>query len=361
MGTRNVLGDRILVTSQTIGTGAYALGNAVSDGFFSPAEASPSLNGLRVGYTALDSLTAPLTVEVGEGVLATGTPWTLTRATIRRSKVGGVAGSSAVNWAVGTRFIFITPLSANTLTLDTDGWIHPAADLVLATAGAERLRISAAGPVSIAAPVLIAAGQSLSMGGTQTPIFLYNNSANNQAYITTDAGGAVVIGNGNGTVAPRLTIGANGVASFSGPVVIAAGQNLTMGGTQTPIWLYNFGATNQAYITTNVGGSVIIGNGNGTVAERVVIDSATGVANFSARPTHAGVPLATIPTRIGTSVGGAAVLPAGGTWEWWLFRVNNSTGAVTSASNSGGPTAGGTTIGAATAGEVWSGLAWRVT
>lgn len=132
MGVANVLADCVLVTSSTTGTGTYSLGGAVSDGFLAPSEVLPSLAGQRVSYRVQDSLNAPASFEVVEGVLSSGAPWTLTRATIRRSKAGGVAGSSAVNWPVGTRYIFITPIAANTPQLDTDGWL--AAVRLLATA-----------------------------------------------------------------------------------------------------------------------------------------------------------------------------------------------------------------------------------
>lgn len=122
MGTRVALADAVLVTSATTGTGTYALGSAVT-GYFQPADVTPSLGGVRVGYVAVDSLTAPTIREIGEGVLSAGAPWTLTRATIRRTLNAGVAGSSAVNWPVGTRYVYLTPLAANTPVLDTDGWL----------------------------------------------------------------------------------------------------------------------------------------------------------------------------------------------------------------------------------------------
>lgn len=114
-----VLGDAVLVATNTTGTGTYALGNAVN-GYFHPGGAGvPS--GSRVSYTVVDSLTAPTSREIGEGVLTAGSPWTLTRVTVRNSLFGGstVVGS-ALNWPVGTRYVFLTPISANTPQLDTD-------------------------------------------------------------------------------------------------------------------------------------------------------------------------------------------------------------------------------------------------
>ena len=118
MGTRTILADAVLVTTQTTGTGTYSLGNALT-GHFHPADV-PITSGSRISYTVVDSLTAPTMRETGEGVLSSGSPWTLTRATIRRSLNGGVASGSAINWPVGTRYLYVTPLAANTPQYDTD-------------------------------------------------------------------------------------------------------------------------------------------------------------------------------------------------------------------------------------------------
>ncbi|SFS27615.1 hypothetical protein [Pseudomonas sp. NFACC42-2] len=55
----------------------------------------------------------------------------------------------------------------------------------------------------------------------------------------------------------------------------------------------------------------------------------------------------------------AAVLPAGGTYAWWIHQANNQTGALIGAS-SAGVSAGGTTIKAATAGQYIFGFYWRI-
>jgi len=60
--------------------------------------------------------------------------------------------------------------------------------------------------------------------------------------------------------------------------------------------------------------------------------------------------------QILSATGGAAVLPAGGTWAYAIYRF--SSGAAQTFAFS--VAAGGTTIGAATSGQVWAGFAWRV-
>ncbi|MBU8544002.1 MULTISPECIES: hypothetical protein [Roseomonadaceae] len=120
---RTVLGDAVLVTTTTTGTGTYALGSAVA-GYFHPADANVA-SGSRVSFVVVDSLTAPTAREIGEGVLTTGSPWTLTRATIRNSLFDGASVSgSALNWPAGTRYVFLTPIAARTPQLDTDNALH---------------------------------------------------------------------------------------------------------------------------------------------------------------------------------------------------------------------------------------------
>ncbi len=129
MGTRTILADAVLITTQTTGTGTYSLGDALT-GHCHPADV-PITSGSRISDTVVDNLTAPTLRETGEGVLSSGSPWTLTRATIRRSLNGRVASGSAIYWPVGTRYLYVTPLAANTPQYDTD---TPAAPHLLSNA-----------------------------------------------------------------------------------------------------------------------------------------------------------------------------------------------------------------------------------
>jgi hypothetical protein len=62
-------------------------------------------------------------------------------------------------------------------------------------------------------------------------------------------------------------------------------------------------------------------------------------------------------TGIGPGVGAAAVLPAGGTWAWFIIRIS-ATGTI--ASWSASVAAGGATIGGAVGGEQYLGFCWRI-
>lgn len=126
MGTPVVLGDRVLVTTTTTGTGTYQLGSAVT-GFLTPALAGIS-TGARMPFVVVDSLTAPTAFEVGEGIYTSGSPATLARTQIRRNTSGG---TSAINWGAGTKYILLAPSAANLPAYDTDGLLAAAT----ATAG----------------------------------------------------------------------------------------------------------------------------------------------------------------------------------------------------------------------------------
>jgi hypothetical protein len=233
MGTPVVLADAVLVTTATTGTGTYALGSAVT-GYFHPSD--HSLNGSRVSYVVVDSLTTPTIREVGEGVLASGSPWTLTRATIRRSLTGGVAGGSAINWAAGTKYVFLAPIAANSPQYDTAGelriaagtnslpGLYPTGDadtglfspganiFAITTGGTERLRVDGNGIVRLGTTAdVIVAGETLSVRGSvgaknptagtpgiiaassnDTTVCAWYNNAGSQVGSITSAGGASV-------------------------------------------------------------------------------------------------------------------------------------------------------------------------
>jgi len=129
MGTPVVLGDRVLVSFTTTGTGTYQLGSAIT-GYLTAALAGIT-SGSRVAYVAVDSLTAPTAFEVGEGVYTSGSPAQLTRATIRRNTSGG---TSAVSWSAGTKYIQIAPSTANLAMLETDGSLTLAGGIAMGAA-----------------------------------------------------------------------------------------------------------------------------------------------------------------------------------------------------------------------------------
>ena len=122
MGTPLIIGNRTAFISSTAGTVTYAVGSAL-DGYQSPEDAGIA-DGSRVPYVALDSASAPTKVEIGEGIISSGSPWTLSRLVIRRTIIDGVAGSSAINWPSGSRVVAIMPNAANLVLYDDDGLLR---------------------------------------------------------------------------------------------------------------------------------------------------------------------------------------------------------------------------------------------
>lgn len=79
----------------------------------------------------------------------------------------------------------------------------------------------------------------------------------------------------------------------------------------------------------------------------------TDVAKKAPRPTNDMV------QPISAGSGAAIYLPGGGTWAYFCFRIQASTGALEGSKNAG-VAAGGASIGTAYAGFYWMGFAWRV-
>lgn len=115
MGVPVYVGDRVLVTTTTTGTSTYSLGSAVT-GYLTPA-LSGIATGSRVSYVVVDNLTAPTAFEIGEGVYTAGAPATISRASVYRNTSGG---TSAVSWAVGTKYLFLAPTGSRYVLYDTD-------------------------------------------------------------------------------------------------------------------------------------------------------------------------------------------------------------------------------------------------
>lgn len=108
------LADRVKETTLVEGTGSYTLDGATT-GY--QAFSAAFSNGDTVAYAVEDGTDW----EVGEGVLTSGTPWTLARTTILSSSNAG----AAVAWGAGVKSIFctlpagvVTPLLAPEATFD---------------------------------------------------------------------------------------------------------------------------------------------------------------------------------------------------------------------------------------------------
>lgn len=134
-------------------------------------------------------------------------------------------------------------------------------------------------------------------------------------------------------------------------------------------------AANTGAVTLNIDGTgaLALNRGDGTVAMiGGEIAGASALVNWTFDGTRyrmtnvAAAPAWSVTSGelgfgdpIGTNLNSGYTLPAGGTWRWWAFQVNNA-GQVVLNSTVRGRSAGGTTVLAATANIAWFGLAERI-
>lgn len=132
MGVPVNVGDRVLVATNTAGTGTYDLGAAVS-GYLTPALAGV-VSGSRVSYVVVDSLTNPSLFEIGEGTYTSAATPTVSRTLIVRNNTGG---TSAVSWSSGTKFIFFAPSASRFVMYDSDGVMYVSTFVAFASGGSQ--------------------------------------------------------------------------------------------------------------------------------------------------------------------------------------------------------------------------------
>jgi hypothetical protein len=303
MGTPVVVGDRVLVATATTGTGSYQLGSAIT-GYLGP---SAVVSGSRVSYVVVDSLTAPTQFEVGEGVYTSGSPSSITRATVIRNSAGG---TSAINWGVGTKYLALAPSAQRMALFETDGQLplaaNPTADNQAARKAYVDLRVAKAGDTMTGALALLD-------GSAGSPALRFSGDLNTGLY---RIGGDIIGVTAGG--AERLRVSSSAV-TVDVPVVLSAGDPLA-----------DNQSARKAYVDTK--------------APKPTASS--GVGQW---------------THVDPGNSNAAVLPAGGTWAWFVTIYNQSTSPAGTLANSGaGVSAGGATIGAAITDREYRGFAWRI-
>ncbi|MGE5515077.1 MAG: phage head spike fiber domain-containing protein [Bacteroidota bacterium] len=172
--------DRVLITTTTVGTGTYSCGAAIN-GYLDLSGAG-AISGHRYPFVAVDSLDSPTQYEIFEGVATSGSPWTLTRASIKKSSSGG----TAVNWAAGTKYLFCIPHAALLVLFDENGKLNlpnvlneaKGADLAAAAttdiANATGNFVAVTGAATITALGTVQAGARRRVRFTGTPTLTYN-------------------------------------------------------------------------------------------------------------------------------------------------------------------------------------------
>jgi hypothetical protein len=132
MGVPVNVGDRVLVATNTAGTGTYDLG-AVVGGYLTPALAGVA-SGSRVAYVVVDSQVSPTIFEIGEGTYTSAAVPTVSRTLIIRNNTGG---TSAVSWSSGTKYLFLAPSASRFVMYDSDGVMYVSTYVAFAGGGSQ--------------------------------------------------------------------------------------------------------------------------------------------------------------------------------------------------------------------------------
>jgi hypothetical protein len=321
-----VLKDRVRVISTTTGTGTFTLGSA-SAGF---QDFSVIGDGNTTYYAIQNS--GDNTWEVGIGTYtASGT--TLSRDTILESSNGG----TAVNFAAGTKDVFVTYPAEKGIYLDASG-------------NSIGLGTPASATLTNATGLPIATGVSGLGSGIAT--FLTTPSSANLATAVTDetGSGSLVF-----ATSPTLTTPVLGTPS-SGTLTSCTGLPLTTGVTGTlPVANGGTGTTSTTFVnlTTNVTGTLPVANGgtgitslgtgvatflgtpsSANLASAVTDETGTGSLVFATSPTLVTPALGTPSSGTVTNLTGTASININGT----VGATTPTTGAFTTLSSSGATT-----------------------
>lgn len=277
------LANRVKVATATTGTGTVTLGSASSNAFCTFAEA-----GITDGQTVSYCIEDGLDFELGTGVY-TSAGTTMTRASVRLSKISGTAGTSKINLSgnatvriVAAKEDFFTPPANDGVALGASGTGF--ADLFLAAGGiinwdASDVRIihstnelqfvnavdgyrfdSQVNPFNNDGGALGASGTAwsdlfLASGG------VINFNAGNYT-ITHSAGlltlsGPLSIGTSNALTSGTIELGAASdttlARSGAGDVTIEGNAIYRAGGTDVPVTDGGTGASTAAGAATNLG------------------------------------------------------------------------------------------------------------
>jgi hypothetical protein len=252
MGVPVNVGDRVLVATNTAGTGTYDLGAAVS-GYLTPALAGV-VSGSRVSYVAVDSLTNPSLFEIGEGTYTSAATPTVSRTLIVRNNTGG---TSAVSWSSGTKYLFFAPSASRFVMYDSDGVMYVSTYVAFAGGGSQS--------TTVVSPV------------TDRDTGLFFPGANRVALAT------------NGS--SRLEFNETGAALFNNSHGTSGQVLRTNGSTSAPTWasLSDIGAVDKAGDTMTgplyVSGTAGVYGGAGT--DRVISWATGATTRFQAVVTNA--------------------------------------------------------------------------
>lgn len=239
MGVPVYVGDRVLVTTTTVGTGTYSIDATAVTGYLTPAGAGVT-SGVRVAYVVIDSLTNPSLFEVGEGTYTAGSPSTISRTLIVRNSSGG---TTAVNWSAGTKYLFLAPSASRFVMYDSDGNFSLSTPLTIGSGTVSNTALSPindrdTGPYfSGENKFAIAAGGSRVFEATTTSTTIYSP--------LTAASGLVVGPGGTFSVSSTATFSA--MSRFGSTVDAPGSGNTNTGSTINPNGSSHFSVSSGDY------------------------------------------------------------------------------------------------------------------
>lgn len=335
------VGDRVLVSTETTGTGNYELGDAVG-GYLTPFLADVA-SGSRVAYVVVDSLDSPTIFEIGEGTYTSAATPTVSRPLIIRNNTGG---TSAVNWSAGTKYLFFAPSASRFVMYDSDGGFSLNTHLTLASGDAASVAVSTPGDrntgLFFPGPdrVALATNGSTRLEFNATGAALFNNSHGTS--------GQVLRTNGS-TAAPTwvsLTAASVGAVdkagdTMTGALSVAGAANVygNAGTERTYQWAtgatarFQFALTDAAESGSNAGSNLALrafSDAGVSLGDVFEITRANCKLDFKVTPSVNGSDI-TVKSDFSTTSSSAAtmLLPNNLIFKWGSGSYSNGSGTVT--------------------------------
>ena len=333
-----VVGDRVLVATDTQGTGTYSLGSAVG-GYLSPAGANVA-DGARVAYVVVDSLTNPTQFEIGEGIYTAGSPATISRPFIIRNNDGN---STIVDWSAGTKFLFLAPSASRFVMYDSDGGITLSTHLTLVSGEAASVAVSTPGDRNT----------GLFFPGPDRVALATNGSTR----LEFNATGAALFNNSHGTIGQFLKTNGSTAAptwasavdktggTMTGALSVAGAFNVygNTGTNRVVQWATGATARFQAIVDStaesgsNAGSDFAlraISDAGVSLGDVFTVTRATRKLDFKVTPSVNGSDVVKQNDfTTNTSTVGSVALPGGLIMKWGTGACTSGTGTVTFASS----------------------------
>lgn len=264
-----VTADRVKETSTTTGTGTYDLAGA-STGY------QTFVAGVGNGNTCYYCATDGTDWEVGIGTVTDASPDTLARTTILAS----TNANAAVNWAAGTRDIFLTFPAAVAVASDTRAGLAEFATNAETITGTDATRaVTPAGGAAAYQPLdsdLTALAALSTDAAGRSILTLSDPGADRIAFWDDSAGAIAWLTVGSGLTISTTTISANAGYTDLGDIDTSSGASASLGS----LTLTDYKMLRLVFdtVSTNGNNSLLIGN---STSDDVTFTGASGGTGFS--------------------------------------------------------------------------------